>query len=76
MNTKKEVLLEQYKRELSELEKKTDSYPDLIDFTVEFAMKHKLDANDMAAVIPQDMLECCVPTVLDMIAATDEFPVE
>lgn len=65
--TEKKRLLKQYKEKLSELEAKTDSFPDLVGFTVDFAREHKLTGDDMESVIPRDILECCVPSVLDMI---------
>ena len=73
---RKAALLERYKKELAELEAKTDECPDLVDFTYDFAKAHGLTGSDMEPVIPKDLLECSMPTVLDMIDATEDFPLE
>lgn len=75
-NKRKAELLNRYKKELAKLKAKTSSYPKLVDFTVAFAIDNGLSGSDMQPVIPQDMLECCIPTVLDMIDATEEYIVE
>ncbi len=74
--TEKEKLLEQYKKKLTVLESRTDSFPDLVDFTVSYARKHGLTGEDMEPVIPKDVLECCMPSVLDMIDAAEGFEFE
>ncbi len=73
---RKAALLERYKKELAELEAKTDECPDLVDFTYDFAKAHGLTGSDMEPVIPKDLLECSMPTVLDMIDATEDFELE
>ena len=73
---RKAALLERYKKELAELEAKTDECPDLVDFTYDFAKAHGLTGSDMEPVIPKDLLECSTPTVLDMIDATEDFELE
>lgn len=74
--TDKKELLERYKKELAELEVKTDECPDLVDFTYDFAKAHGLTGSDMEPVVPKDILECCIPTVLDMIDAREGFEIE
>ena len=73
---RKAALLERYKKELAELDAKTDECPDLVDFTYDFAKAHGLTGSDMEPVIPKDLLECSMPTVLDMIDATEDFELE
>ena len=73
---RKAALLERYKKELAELEAKTDECPDLVDFTYDFAKAHGLTGSDIEPVIPKDLLECSMPTVLDMIDATEDFELE
>lgn len=73
---RKAALLERYKKELAELEAKTDECPDLVDFTYDFAKAHGLTGSDMEPVIPKDLLECSMPTVLDIIDATEDFELE
>jgi hypothetical protein len=73
---RKAALLERYKKKLAELESKTDEFPDLVYYTVAFAKKHGLTGSDMEPVIPKDLLECSMPTVLDMIDATGDFELE
>lgn len=72
----KATLLADFKKSFSEFEKKTDDYSELVGYIVKYARAHNLTSEDMQPAIPDDILECCIPSVLDFIDATEEHPVE
>lgn len=74
--TEKKKLLERYQKKITAMEDKPVSYPDMVYYTVAFARRHGLSGADMEPVIPKDILECSMPTVLDMIDASDDFELE
>lgn len=72
----KKTILERYKILLEELFSQNSEELDIIIATVKFARIHRLTSDDMEPFIPKRLLSCCVPSVLDMIDADEEHPVE
>lgn len=76
MDVAKKKLLKRYQVKIAQMEDRLVSYPDMVNYTVAFATKYNLTSADMKSVIPKDILECSMPSVLDMIDAPEGMELE